>query len=525
MPPNNGTAVARRPTGKQALAQLEQVVIRGDLSVLSEAERIGYYARVCESLGINPLTRPFEYITLNNRLVLYARKDAADQLRAINGISVDRLDRERDEPLGLAIVTAYGHDRGGRTDSAMGAVSIKGLSGEAMANALMKAETKAKRRMTLSLAGLGWLDESEIETAQIVGDPVTTEERTEKVASRAAALESKAPTPTVVGEASEPAAKVVDVDAIPFEQAPPADEATALWMRSIHAAGAERGLDHDHIHEMAAKAFGAASLNDLDENQRVRLLAAVQGAPACSHPSRQHQVTERGVVCGACGVLLASREGAINSRSGSGPDGGVKDSGEAAPVATEERVKAGVALDAAPSPTQPGQETEAGGGTAAAPSGKPAPVTEPAGGVVPPGPVSPATPPAASRGRGRAARKESTKRAPSAPAAAPSDDQLRTRYAWTKEHGWDDEALDEAAIAATGHSVLEMSNSEWKVYAATITAGPPPEPPKRGTQAYAELPDGLARAHARAYWTKRDADQARDAATASLAAAAVGKHG
>jgi hypothetical protein len=31
-------------------------------------------------------------------------------------------------------------------------------------NALMKAVTKAKRRLTLSLVGLGWLDETEVET-------------------------------------------------------------------------------------------------------------------------------------------------------------------------------------------------------------------------------------------------------------------------------------------------------------------------------------------------------------------------
>jgi hypothetical protein len=32
------------------------------------------------------------------------------------------------------------------------------------ANAMMKAETKAKRRLTLSLAGLGWMDETEVDT-------------------------------------------------------------------------------------------------------------------------------------------------------------------------------------------------------------------------------------------------------------------------------------------------------------------------------------------------------------------------
>jgi hypothetical protein len=46
------------------------------------------------------------------------------------------------------------------------------LKGDALANALMKAETKAKRRVTLSIAGLGWLDETELETIPQVR-PVT----------------------------------------------------------------------------------------------------------------------------------------------------------------------------------------------------------------------------------------------------------------------------------------------------------------------------------------------------------------
>jgi hypothetical protein len=41
---------------------------------------------------------------------------------------------------------------------------VGGLKGEALANAEMKAVTKAKRRLTLSICGLGWLDETEIST-------------------------------------------------------------------------------------------------------------------------------------------------------------------------------------------------------------------------------------------------------------------------------------------------------------------------------------------------------------------------
>jgi hypothetical protein len=43
-------------------------------------------------------------------------------------------------------------------------VPIGSLKGDSLCNALMKGETKAKRRVTLSIAGLGWLDETELET-------------------------------------------------------------------------------------------------------------------------------------------------------------------------------------------------------------------------------------------------------------------------------------------------------------------------------------------------------------------------
>jgi len=143
---------------------LERVVMAGDLSRLSPEERLQYYRQVCESLGLNPLTRPFDYITLNGRLTLYARRDATDQLRRIHGISVRIVSREFVDSLGLYVVTARATTPDGREDEAVGAVYVKGVSGEALANAIMKAETKAKRRVTLSIVGLGWTDESEVES-------------------------------------------------------------------------------------------------------------------------------------------------------------------------------------------------------------------------------------------------------------------------------------------------------------------------------------------------------------------------
>lgn len=143
-------------------AVVERVIVLGDLSELSPRERSQYYLRVCESVGLNPATQPFLYVKLNGKLTLYATKNCTDQLRQIHTVSVERLARETIE--GIHIVTATVTNGVGRRDEDVGAVSIAGLKGESLANALMKATTKAKRRATLSLCGLSFLDESEIES-------------------------------------------------------------------------------------------------------------------------------------------------------------------------------------------------------------------------------------------------------------------------------------------------------------------------------------------------------------------------
>ena len=142
-------------------AVLAKVIINGDLSHLTPVERVQYYNQVCESLGLNPLTQPFAYIKLNNKETLYAQKNCTDQLRKLHRVSIIKLARETTE--GVYCVTASAQDKTGRTDESIGAVTIKGLGGEYLANAMMKAETKAKRRVTLSICGLGFLDQSEAE--------------------------------------------------------------------------------------------------------------------------------------------------------------------------------------------------------------------------------------------------------------------------------------------------------------------------------------------------------------------------
>lgn len=145
-------------------AIIQQVLLGGDLSKLTPEHRIAFYNRVCESVGLNPLTKPFAYLRLSGKEVLYATKDCTEQLRFLHSISIDPKGFTREVIEGVYVVTAPAAMPSGRTDVSTGAVPIDGLKGEARANAMMKAETKAKRRVTLSICGLGMLDETEIES-------------------------------------------------------------------------------------------------------------------------------------------------------------------------------------------------------------------------------------------------------------------------------------------------------------------------------------------------------------------------
>jgi hypothetical protein len=140
----------------------ERALVVGDLAALPPDQRLAYYQAVCASLGLNPLTRPFAYIELNRKLVLYALRDCAEQLRRKHHVSTVIVARERHDD--LYVVTARATLPDGRCDESIGAVPLQGLRGEGLANALMKAETKAKRRVTLSICGLGMLDETEADS-------------------------------------------------------------------------------------------------------------------------------------------------------------------------------------------------------------------------------------------------------------------------------------------------------------------------------------------------------------------------
>jgi len=163
---------------------ITNLVLNGDISKMNDVQKVQYYGQLCESLNLNPATQPFQIIKFQGKEKLYATKDCTEQLRKLNGVSVVDMDTkiERD----IIITKVKVQDKSGRIDISTGAVNIKGLSGDNLANATMKSETKAKRRATLSICGLGMLDEAELDTmpkfeTKSIGDKVKDEFQGEEV--------------------------------------------------------------------------------------------------------------------------------------------------------------------------------------------------------------------------------------------------------------------------------------------------------------------------------------------------------
>ncbi len=176
-------------TEEQAInAVMERVMLYGDLSLLTAPQRILYYRRYCESLGLNWLTKPFDFMWVKDpqdktreRLILYDNATASAQLRDNRKITITSVTHTISD--GLVIVTVAGATPDGRTDFEVSAVPLEKeewingqrsgaftpLGPTEKANAFMKAVTKAKRRLTRSLAGLNMPDIDDVESGLIKG--------------------------------------------------------------------------------------------------------------------------------------------------------------------------------------------------------------------------------------------------------------------------------------------------------------------------------------------------------------------
>jgi hypothetical protein len=156
-----------RTTTPQPLMTLDpnvisSLVINGDLKRLDPGQKVAFYNYRCQQAGLDPAAKPFDLLTLNGKEILYANAACTQQLTANRKLSHQVTNRELVDGIYCVFVRVTGED--GRSTENMGAVPVDNLKGEAKANAMLKATTKAIRRAVLAHCGLGMLDETEAET-------------------------------------------------------------------------------------------------------------------------------------------------------------------------------------------------------------------------------------------------------------------------------------------------------------------------------------------------------------------------
>src|SRR5208337_538419 len=138
-----------------------------NLNTATPQELESYKAAVSAVLGVDPLM--LDYITMPDPMgftgtnrVLYAKRGAAEVLRKNMGIDI--LSLTPYESNGWLLFTAVAKNREGRQEVAVGAAYVQGITGEKVAHAVMTAQTRAVRRVTLQFVTGGILDESEVQT-------------------------------------------------------------------------------------------------------------------------------------------------------------------------------------------------------------------------------------------------------------------------------------------------------------------------------------------------------------------------
>jgi len=224
---------------------IQQVLIQGDLSRLTQTQQLEYYKTVCQTLKLNPFTKPFAFIKLNGQLRLYALKDCTEQLRKLHNVSLEIKSSEIIKDVYQVSVKC---SMGDRTDGATGAVFVGNLKGEALANAFMKAETKAKRRATLSICGLGMLDEAEVDSTPLQ-KPVMAG-------------------PALVDTHLSPNSS--DRSSIPPKQDHPTHSGYSLTqkqLKRLFAISKQNGWSNDAVAQILQSKFGVESSSDLSREQ------------------------------------------------------------------------------------------------------------------------------------------------------------------------------------------------------------------------------------------------------------------
>lgn len=142
----------------------EKFVPTKNLNNFSEEDKQRYYLAACAHFNLPPDLNLLYFDWVDNgeggrNLVLATTKGATDIVRDRLGITI--IDLKMEEGFGCVNFIAIGQNAKGRVERAVGSCSLDGLKGRAVEIAVMTAQTRALKRMTLQFIGGGLLDETE----------------------------------------------------------------------------------------------------------------------------------------------------------------------------------------------------------------------------------------------------------------------------------------------------------------------------------------------------------------------------
>jgi hypothetical protein len=143
---------------------LSRLIESGDISGLTEQQRCDFYYLSCAQAGLDPSTRPFDYIKQGGKIALYPNQRATAQLSAKHGLTIEITDKATMD--GLYVFTAKATRKDGSFVEEIGVVPVP-TSPTDKANAMMKASGKAKRRAVIAARGLAQADSEEREDRTI----------------------------------------------------------------------------------------------------------------------------------------------------------------------------------------------------------------------------------------------------------------------------------------------------------------------------------------------------------------------
>lgn len=247
---------------------VESLVLRGDISELTPEERSGYYVQLCESIGLSPASLPFIPLRLNGKEILYASRNATDQLAAMHRITREIIDGPKVIDLAgtkLVYAVCKATHPNGRSETAVATVALTDP-----VNVLMKAETKSKRRATLSILGLGMLSQDEVDDIPSQDKQPAQQVNVSVVQTRP--VPAGGPDELVESPAADtPALDALnaDLDAVD-ERGTTLLQAARVWRKHSQAVYTESGSDMDAVYEAQQAVLGvmkvAGTRNQLNEH-------------------------------------------------------------------------------------------------------------------------------------------------------------------------------------------------------------------------------------------------------------------